>query len=262
MRRFRIAFLMAAAVAVSLLLGLSHNALGAATCLATDTNDSFSSSDAQAVVDHASSGDTVTIAGTCGGVGVFGVDSTPYKAGTPTGNSITLTGVGRAPTLTGSFGAGAGVDMPIGPNTVTINNLTLTNTGVGVRNSVNNTVTINGSTISGNLMGIIENSNGVTMTVNNTTISSNGSSGFNGGGIYNEGSGSVVLDGTTTVTKNKGAQGAGVFNDTGSTLTVSGSTKIIRNTASVDGGGIYNLGTLSIASTAVVSHNKPNDIAP
>jgi hypothetical protein len=258
MRRFRIAFLVAAAVALSLVLGGSHQALGAATCLATDINDGFSSSDAQAVVDHANSGDTVTIAGTCGGVSVFSTNSTPFLAGTPTGNSLTLTGVGKAPTLAGGE---VGVDMPIGPNAVTINNLTLTNAVVGVRNSVNNTVTINECKITGNQFGIIEFSNGVTMTINNTTISGNGSPSVNGGGIRNAGSGSVVLAGTTTVTKNEGAQGAGVFNDTGSTLTLLDSTRIIRNTATVDGGGIYNNhGTVNIASTAVVSRNKPNDI--
>ena len=261
MRRLRIPILLALTVGVCALMGTTHPALGAATCLATDTNDGFSSSNAQTVVDHALSGDTVTISGTCGGVSLFGPDSATQQNGPTTDNSITLQGVGKSPALQG-FGLGTeAVDLASGPDTVTVNNLTLTGAGVGVRNSVNGTFTINGCTITNNLTGIIENSNGVTMTVNNTTISNNGQSSFNGGGIFNEGSSTVLLEGTTTVTKNKGAQGAGIYNDTGSTLTLLDSTTIKNNTASVDGGGIYNNhGTLNVAPTVVVTHNKPNNI--
>lgn len=78
----------------------------------------------------------------------------------------------------------------------------------------------------------------------------------------NEGTGTVVLEGTTTVTHNKASYGGGAYNDAGSTLTLLDSTTISHNTATVDGGGIYNLGTLSIAATAVVAHNRPDNIAP
>jgi predicted outer membrane repeat protein len=45
------------------------------------------------------------------------------------------------------------------------------------------------------------------------------------------------------------------------TLTLLDSTSIRNNTATSDGGGIYNNhGTLKIASTAVVTHNKPDNI--
>jgi hypothetical protein len=261
MRRLRIPILLAVAVGLSAVIGAAHPALGAATCLATDTTDGFSSSDAQTVVDHALSGDIVTISGTCGGVSLFGPGSATQQNGSTIGNSITLQGVGKSPTLTG-FGLGSeAVDLATGPDTVTVNDLTLTNAGVGVLNSVNGTVTLNNCTVTNNLTGIAENSNGVTMTVNNSTISSNGESSFNGGGIVNEGSGTVLLEGITSVTKNKGAQGAGIYNDTGSTLSLQDSTTIRNNTASMDGGGIFNNhGVLIIAPTVVVTHNKPDDI--
>jgi predicted outer membrane repeat protein len=260
MRRLRISVLLTVAAGACALLG-AHPAFAAATCSATDTNDGFSSSDAQTVVDHALSGDTVTIAGTCGGVTLFGVNSATQQNGPTIDNSITLQGIGKSPTLQG-FGLGSdAIVLATGPDTLTVNNLTLTRAGVGVLNSVNGTVTINDSTITNNLEGIDENSNGVTMTVNNTTISGNGQSSFNGGGIYNQGTGTVLLQGTTTVTKNIAAYGAGIYNDTGSTLSVLDSTTIKNNTASVDGGGIYNNhGTLNIASSAIISHNKPDNI--
>jgi hypothetical protein len=258
MRPLLVTILLAAAAGSCVALAAARPAASAATCLATDTRDGFSSGDAQAVVDHAQSGDTITISGTCGGVTLFSFNGTMQG----TGNTITLQGVGKSPTLVASP-VGEAVDLGSGPNTATVNNLTLTGGAgsLGLRNVVNGTVTINGCTITGLFTGILENSNGVTMTVNNTTISGNNSQGFNGGGIFNEGSGTIVLAGTTTVTKNKAQYGAGIYNDAGSTLTLQDNTTIKNNTASVDGGGIYNNhGTVNVASTAVVTHNKPDNV--
>ena len=75
-----------------------------------------------------------------------------------------------------------------------------------------------------------------------------------GGGILNE-SGSLSLS-RVSVAGNAADRGAGLFNAAGATATVTEGT-FTGNDAVVRGGGVYNAGTLTIASSTLTNHKAP-----
>ncbi len=99
------------------------------------------------------------------------------------------------------------------------------------------TASISGLTIAGGNAGSgIDNSG--TLTVNGSTFSGNFPSG--NGGIYNSGTATV----SDTFTSNSAVYGGGIFNS--GTATVSGSTFTSNSAIYGDGGGIYNSGTATV----------------
>jgi predicted outer membrane repeat protein len=98
--------------------------------------------------------------------------------------------------------------------------------------------------------------------INSGTVTLNGSSsvsgntGTQGGGIWNNGS--ITLNGSSSVSGNSAFQfGGGILNEfSGSTLSLNDSSSVHGNTAVFNGGGIYSTGTLTMNDTSSVSGNR------
>jgi hypothetical protein len=120
----------------------------------------------------------------------------------------------------------------------------------------NGNLIIKNCTVSGNTTvwdggGGIYNYKG-SITITGSTISGN-SVGFEGGGIYND-YGSITITGSTISGNSSGYSGGGIYNCKGN-LTITTST-ISDNYADIHGGGINNLnGTLTI-TTSTISGNS------
>jgi hypothetical protein len=141
--------------------------------------------------------------------------------------------------------------------------LTLTNTSIlnnaanangGGISSCSGTVTVTGSTISGNTA---EEGGGIsgcysTVTVTGSTVSSN--TAIYGGGIYNNYSTVTVTD--STISGNTAENGGGIYNDSYNfgLLAIANST-ISGNTATGYGGGIYNRTADLIATNTTITGN-------
>ena len=78
----------------------------------------------------------------------------------------------------------------------------------------------------------------------------------NGGGIYN--AGNLTVNTNSIISYNTADSGAGIYNFTGATAVIEDNTSINNNSATTDGGGIYNLGTLTL-DTVDISANSAND---
>ena len=159
--------------------------------------------------------------------------------------------------------------------TVGISGLTMSNGRVNTATSEggaiqnNGTLTITGSTISGNTVngsgitvgGGISNKTTGNLTLRDSTISGNsatGGSSNNGGGIYNRGVATVI---NSTISGNSATGAAGL----GGGLCmdpVSGTASIINstvsgNSASVAGGGLHATGTVNVRNTIVAGNTSP-----
>jgi CSLREA domain-containing protein len=128
--------------------------------------------------------------------------------------------------------------------------------------SVGGTVTVTGSTVSGNEAGYGGGIASVdaTVTVTDSTLAGNralfslcGGCRTLGGNIYNTG---TVTMSDSTITGGSAAHGAGI--DTSGTMTISGST-LAANTALVQGGGIMNGGTLTVTNSTLSGNTTPID---
>jgi uncharacterized repeat protein (TIGR02543 family) len=161
--------------------------------------------------------------------------------------STIITGNNNYPTVTCSDS----------PDSTTLDGFTITHTVGETGRGINNwtgTLTITGSTISGNSApdyggGIYNNGN---ITINGgSTISGNSTA--NGGGIYNHGT--LTITGST-ISGNSAEYGGGIYNN--GILTIIGGT-ISSNTATdYYGGGIYNEDTLTITDSEISGNSAPD----
>jgi len=169
-----------------------------------------------------------------------------------TGYTIAIDGAGNSEILYVDLGA-----------TLTLNDLTIENGsagfdgGGGVYNL--GTLTINNSTLSGNLAegdggGIISSG---TLTVTNSTFS--GNSGFEGGGIYNEGI-TLTVTNSTFYDNSATFYGGGIFNE-GSALTVTNSTFSGNSVIDFLGGGIYNDAGTTTVKNSILATDTPQNCA-
>jgi hypothetical protein len=213
---------------------------------------SFGSDLATALV-SATSGDTLEIGGTC--VGNFQV----FKNLTLVGKSS-----GKAPaTLDGGQ---AGTTLYVAPaTTVTVTGLLITNgnagAGGGIYASVGSNLTLNNSVVSGNIAG---GGGGIvttgTLSLISSSVQNNTANAFGGGGIYD--GGTVSIDATSGVTGNHslgaGGYGGGILNLGSVSIAFGG--LVNNNNADVDGGGIYSFaGSLVGGSLLGVSGNTPTN---
>ena len=133
--------------------------------------------------------------------------------------------------------------------------------GIGVFGS---TATLNASTVRGNTSGnngagIDQEGTGGTLTVNNSTVSEN--SGAGGAGGINNFGGALALT-NSSVDHNTAASGGGIFNDSGfedATLTINHSTVSFNRALGTDpffggGGGITNFAELGNTASVVATH--------
>jgi hypothetical protein len=198
-------------------------AAAASKCLIINDALNASYRSLQAAQDAAAAGATLWVRGGCVGTTTVTKDLTLTGQQPPGFTSPTLDGAGQASVLsiTGGFA-------------VTINTLTIrggdtgsTNFkgGGGILNDQGGTVTLNGSTITGNrtsfLGGGIFNSG--TVTLNDSTVSNNGARN-GGGGISNRAGSTVTLNGSSSITRNTAFLGGGIFNDPGGTVNLNGGT--------------------------------------
>jgi uncharacterized repeat protein (TIGR01451 family) len=170
--------------------------------------------------------------------------------------NLSLTGGNAASSGGGIYHAGDNLTLN---NTVVFSNTAGTSGGGiynagGVLNVNNGSVVADNRTTNSGPGGGIWNSG--TLAVTDSTVRDNYASN-NGGGIYNSGSAtianSMILSNTMSFV---GQGGGGVFNDTGSVLTIDSST-IAYNvteatpTCSSQGGGIRNVGTLTVVNSTI-----------
>jgi len=159
--------------------------------------------------------------------------------------------------------------LDISNNTIISNNIAdgTSGSGGGILNDVGGTLTIFDSEISGNTSnraggGIEDNSSSATLvTLNNVNLDSNQALNApgNGGGLHITGDGGVNITNGTVNGNTAESEGGGLWNGSG-TMVVDGTT-IDGNTASgaasdEGGGGIYNLsGILSVTNRANITNN-------
>jgi Putative Ig domain len=216
----------------------------------------------QTAVTAASPRAGLLVSGTCTGITTIS-----------SGRTLTITGIGRSPTLNGRA-QGSVVTIDLGA-TVTLNRLTITGGsaffGGGIANS--GSLMLNDSTVAGNTVSGTDNLGGGgvfnngTATLTNTLVTGNTASG-NGGGVVNFGV--LTLNDRATVVRNTaGSQGGGIYNDDAGTVTLRNHATVIFNTAqggTGSGGGIYNnSGTLTGAVSGFLGNvfgNRPDNIGP
>ncbi len=170
-------------------------------------------------------------------------------------------------TITGNFsGEYGGAISNLGTATITggsIDNNTASFGGGAIDNFLGS-LTISGTTIESNTAGTdgggIHNY-AATLSVSDSTIADNTAE--RGGGIYNGGDinngfGMVTVSGGSLANNSASWYGGAIFIDIGTSAKVTGST-VSGNSAAIDGGGIYNLGTLSVG-TSDFSDNTPDNI--
>ena len=170
-------------------------------------------------------------------------DSMLSGNGSPTGGAIINTG---RVDITGSTLSKNGADAP--------------GEGGGAVDNQMGTVTVAGSTLTGNTAssgangGAIYNHGG-SVTITGSTLTGNNTGSGSGGAVYNEGGTTTIA--TTTVAGNSAVNGTGggVDNDSG-TVNVADST-LSRNSAdySSGGGGMANNGTATIADSTLFENS-------
>jgi predicted outer membrane repeat protein len=74
-----------------------------------------------------------------------------------------------------------------------------------------------------------------------------------GGGIYN--TGDLTIGAGTIISGNSAAEGGGIYNDSTGTVTVVSGARIENNSATGHGGGIYSEGSLTVTSGSSVTGN-------
>ena len=248
----RLGQLAAALALVLALVGLTTPTARAASLTVTSTADSGAGSLRQAIAD-AASGDTITF-------NLSGCPCTITLASQLTiDKNLTITGPGAGQlTISGNnavrvFQVNAGSTLNLSGVTVANGNVGTSDNGGGIANR--GTLTVSGSTFSGNsghFGAAILNVDG-TLTVSGSTFS--GNSAFDGGGIENV-SGTVTVSGSTFSGNSASTDGGGIDSLDG-TLTVSGST-FSSNSAS-EGGGIFELDTATTISNSTFSGNTASE---
>ena len=171
-----------------------------------------------------------------------GIYNSSYATATVTGSTIT----GNSTPSTGGGGGGVAnfgqlimVDSNVTGNTAVL--------GGGIYNLFGGVVTLTDCTISGNFAyvgggGLLNYGASATLTdctVSNNTILTGGVYNSGGGGIYNGGTSTLTLTGTTISGNASVGNGGGLLNANYSTATLTNTT-ISGNTASGSGGGVYN----------------------
>jgi predicted outer membrane repeat protein len=236
-------------------LAVANYASVLATFNVTNTNDAGAGSlrDAIGKANTAPGADTINFTGSIFKDAV--PDQITLTSEQLTINSdITINGTG-ANKLSISGKNGSEVFAIIRGSKVTISGVFITHksgSGGGILN--NGTLTLNNSTVSGNLAlyggGIYSDG---TLTLNNSTVSGN-TANESGGGISNEGT--LTLNNSTVSGNSAVDVGGGIENYLSGTLTLNNST-VSGNSARL-GGGIHNKGT-STFNNSTISGNKAND---
>ena len=141
-------------------------------------------------------------------------------------------------------------------NSIVSANQALIGYGGGISNSLDSTLTLTATTVSGNSAGYqgggIANERGATASLTDCTVSNN--SATYGGGIGNLGNISIT---NSNIIGNSGYTGGGIYNSYGNVF-VNNST-IGKNTTSVSGSGISNKGTIEINESTIINNRATNN---
>lgn len=140
-------------------------------------------------------------------------------------------------------------------NSAVTANQALIGYGGGISNTLNASLTLTATTVSGNtasyLGGGIANDHGATASLTGSTVSNN--SAPNGGGIGNLG---LINITNSQISNNSGYTGGGIYNENNVSLNKS---IVSENTTSVSGSGIRNRGTLSLRDTMVMNNSATSN---
>lgn len=189
----------------------------------------------------------------------------------PSGQSLTITGAGADST---AIDGKVGTDLNVMGGTVNVSGLTLSGNaghfGGGILNSPAGVLSLSDVTVSGNSAdagggGVY---NAGTLTLRDSTVSGNTTNG-DGGGIYN--GGTLTVDGST-VSANAAAGdprapvpgGGGIYDDGGGTVLLTDST-IAGNTTTGTAGGAgidNNGGDVTVSGSTVSGNDIANDNGP
>ncbi|MBI4926457.1 MAG: choice-of-anchor D domain-containing protein [Anaerolineae bacterium] len=195
-----------------------------------------------------------------GGTITFDGDYTIPIHGLIPAKSLTMDGSGHSVTINGGLLINAG-------ETIVLNDLALLGQGAGGGSTLaiinRGTLTFNRCTVSNywwsidpaNLIapGAIYNTGA--LTINQSTLSDNNTSEW-GGAIYNSGTVSITQ---STLVRNQANYGGGaIYNAPSGALAIARSTLGQNHAAGIDGGAIYNDGTLSLVNSTVAENSAPN----
>ena len=153
--------------------------------------------------------------------------------------------------ISGTSNIPAADNFDIGPNVVSIENMTIANardSGVNIRDGA--IVKVTNSTVSGNTeSGITSFHYANDLTIERSTITANGNTASIGGGVFSRGIVEIIH---STISGNTASIGGGIYVDLGKTSVLN--STIVGNTASNGGGVETNEGSLEI-NDSIVSGN-------
>ena len=229
---------------------------GAGTLTVTNCHDSGAGS-LRADIASATAGDTVNFFVSCPATSPITLAST-----LDINTNVNISGPGASRLVVSGNNAVEDFNVASGV-TATISGITIedgnTFQGGGIYND--GTLNVTDSTISGNSAGTMGGGiyNQGTLTVNGSTLSGNkivNGDGSSGGGIYNQGT-LTLTDSTLASNTAPNGWGAGLLTAMDSETKVVGST-FSDNVASVDGGGIFNYGTLTVSASTFSGNEAVN----
>jgi len=99
--------------------------------------------------------------------------------------------------------------------------------------------------------------------ISNSSITRN-TAGTTGGGVFAEGASQSSIQGTTISDNTAQERGGGVFIDTGlpkPNMTIATSS-VVGNRATLEGGGIFDAGRLTLGASVILGNNLPADTLP
>jgi len=199
-------------------------------------------------------------AGTWGHIGAqtFTVDSTADAVDAIPGNGVCDDGAGNCTLRAAIMEANA---LP-GPDTIIFlqtGTYTLSVTGSGedaaltgdldIKDhlTIQASTIIDGGTALDRVFHIV--SSDITVVIKDVTVQ-NGKTGGDGGGIFNNGGGTLTLTNSTVSNNSAGSRGGGIANVGGGTLTMTNTT-VSANSAAEVGGGIFNNAELTTTNTTI-----------
>jgi len=176
--------------------------------------------------------------------------------------TVTISGLTIAQGLNSPAGLGGGIKNL---GTLTLTNVALRDNQAAVGGGIYNTgtLTVTNCMITNNRAGDGGgmSSAGGTVTITNTSISGNSTSVGAGGGILVE-STTMTITGAMIIGNSAVWRGGGISNELTGVLTIAGSTTITGNRLSTsDGGGISNIGTLTVSTNGTTSVTLTNNTA-
>jgi peptidoglycan-N-acetylglucosamine deacetylase len=217
------------------------------TCRVKNLDTGVTKANLSQAVRAASSGDRLTVRGTCRGVTAVGKDLRIRGTRTGTSGPPTLDGKGQGSVLTVRRGV-----------TVTIRGLRIrggsNSEGGGIRNA--GTLTLRDVIVRGNAArhgGGAYNDRRALLRMQGSSWVGGNNAMRDGGGIWN--GGTLTMHASSSLRSNSAKRAGGAWNARSGILTMNAASLIHGNTAIRNGGGVWNVGTLVMQDSSSIHGN-------